>query len=72
MLFSIALILKALTFLVIILIVLTLGYQDGDGLKAVPADFFVTVLDVQDTPPIFINLPYAQRVFENITAVSMP
>ncbi|XP_025085481.1 cadherin-23-like [Pomacea canaliculata] len=42
--------------------------QDGDGLKAVPADFFVTVLDVQDTPPIFINLPYAQRVFENITA----
>ncbi|XP_048256977.1 cadherin-related family member 1-like [Haliotis rufescens] len=30
-------------------------------------DFFVTVQDVQDTPPVFTNLPYIRQVYENAT-----
>ncbi|XP_046351403.2 cadherin-23-like isoform X2 [Haliotis rufescens] len=40
---------------------------DGYGLEGEPADFVVTVLDVQDTPPYFINLPYSAEVDENVT-----
>ncbi|XP_067673633.1 cadherin-23-like isoform X2 [Haliotis asinina] len=43
---------------------------DGWGLEGEPADFVVTVLDVQDTKPYFINLPYSgedTKVDENVT-----
>ncbi|XP_071105346.1 cadherin-23-like [Haliotis cracherodii] len=32
-----------------------------------PVDFFVTVQDVQDTSPVFTNLPYIRQVYENAT-----
>ncbi|XP_071105348.1 cadherin-23-like [Haliotis cracherodii] len=32
-----------------------------------PVDFFVTVQDVQDTPPVFTNLPYIRQIYENAT-----
>lgn len=34
-----------------------------------PADFVVTVLDVQDTPPMFVNLPYNTEIKETATVV---
>ncbi|XP_050394981.1 cadherin-23 isoform X6 [Patella vulgata] len=40
---------------------------DGIGLEAEPADFVVTVLDVQDTPPYFVNLPYSAEVNESVS-----
>ncbi|BFZ03616.1 hypothetical protein BsWGS_06655 [Bradybaena similaris] len=30
-----------------------------------PVDFFITIIDVQDTPPVFERLPYIGRVPEN-------
>ncbi|XP_070186164.1 cadherin-23-like isoform X3 [Littorina saxatilis] len=35
-----------------------------------PADFVVTVLDVQDTPPMFVNLPYNTEIKETATVGS--
>ncbi|CAL1529751.1 unnamed protein product, partial [Lymnaea stagnalis] len=40
---------------------------DQGGLKADPASFVVYVLDVQDTAPIFVNLPYSEQTYENAT-----
>ncbi|XP_046558201.1 protocadherin-like wing polarity protein stan [Haliotis rubra] len=37
---------------------------------AVPVDLFVTVQDVQDTPPVFTNLPYIQQIYENASVAS--
>ncbi|XP_048256819.1 cadherin-23-like [Haliotis rufescens] len=37
------------------------------GNHAEPVDFFVTVQDVQDTPPVFTNLPYIRQIYENAT-----
>ncbi|XP_076454243.1 cadherin-23-like isoform X3 [Babylonia areolata] len=35
------------------------------ALEGDPADFVVTVLDVQDTPPMFVNLPYSTEINED-------
>ncbi|ESO87057.1 hypothetical protein LOTGIDRAFT_154544 [Lottia gigantea] len=40
--------------------------EDGLGLEGIPVDFVVTVLDVQDTPPYFVNLPYNVEVEEDV------
>jgi hypothetical protein len=35
-----------------------------------PADFVVTVYDVQDTPPVFFNLPYNAALKETDAVVT--
>lgn len=46
--------------------------QDGFGNASTSnADFVVTVLDVQDTPPSFFNLPYSIAVQEDKAVVSL-
>lgn len=42
---------------------------DGGNLSK-KADFVVTVLDIQDTPPYFVNLPYSKQIPENISVDS--
>ena len=42
------------------------------ALEGKPADFMVTVLDVQDTPPMFVNLPYNTEIKETDTVVRTP
>ncbi|XP_035824585.1 cadherin-23 [Aplysia californica] len=39
--------------------------EDEGGLKAEPAGFVVYVLDVQDSPPTFVNLPYSTEIDED-------
>ena len=48
-------------------------FQDnGDPQKLnSTTDLIINVLDVQDTPPSFINLPYMADVYENATIVSI-
>ncbi|XP_067673636.1 cadherin-23-like [Haliotis asinina] len=36
-----------------------------------PVDLFVTVQDVQDTPPVFTHLPYIQQIYENASTGSL-
>lgn len=43
--------------------------QDGGQLSRT-TDLVVSVQDVQDTAPHFLNQPYDARVFENATVVS--
>ena len=42
---------------------------EPESLVGTPADFVVTVLDVQDTPPMFVNLPYTTEIMETETVV---
>lgn len=47
-------------------------WQDGFGNESINnADFVVTVLDVQDTPPAFFNLPYSVVVGEDKAVVCL-
>ncbi|GFO23560.1 cadherin-23, partial [Plakobranchus ocellatus] len=45
--------------------------EDDGGLAADPVGFVVYVLDVQDTPPGFINLPYSTQIDED-TPLNQP
>ena len=43
--------------------------QDGGGLFST-TDLVINVLDVQDTAPFFLNLPYMSAVREDVQVVS--
>ena len=46
------------------------GGEDNPGNQADPARFVVIVIDVQDSPPKFVNLPYSTEIDEDTGVVS--